>query len=267
MPEGDAVDQLSIDGTENIEVLDISKTEAQEFTDNIKEMADELWHMLLEAYERGVHKALGYKSWGAYYEAEFGQSGKRGDQLLRAGRVVRAIEEYSQDTNVSSPNEAQARELAPLAKKDPQAAAEVWHEAVEEYGEDVAAADVRQTMEKKAEEETSVIWSAKERELAEQLLQGGTVVVNMHSGVHPRLIKWAKENGKFVKVDRRSEWGNPFEVPADGKRETVIRNYGQHYLPYKPSLLDRLGELRGKALGCWCAPEPCHGDVLKAKAE
>ena len=23
-----------------------------------------------------------------------------------------------------------------------------------------------------------------------------------------------------------------------------------------------LSELRGKTLGCWCAPEPCHGDVL-----
>lgn len=23
-----------------------------------------------------------------------------------------------------------------------------------------------------------------------------------------------------------------------------------------------LHELRGKTLGCWCHPEPCHGDVL-----
>jgi hypothetical protein len=24
-----------------------------------------------------------------------------------------------------------------------------------------------------------------------------------------------------------------------------------------------LPELRGKVLACWCAPEPCRGDVLK----
>ena len=23
-----------------------------------------------------------------------------------------------------------------------------------------------------------------------------------------------------------------------------------------------LGELRGKILGCWCKPKPCHGDIL-----
>jgi hypothetical protein len=51
-------------------------------------------------------------------------------------------------------------------------------------------------------------------------------------------------------------------LPYDGDRKTVIENYAQHYLPYKPSLLSRLAELRGRALACWCAPEPCHGDVL-----
>lgn len=30
--------------------------------------------------------------------------------------------------------------------------------------------------------------------------------------------------------------------------------------------LDRLAALDGKALGCWCAPAPCHGEVLAAAA-
>jgi hypothetical protein len=60
--------------------------------------ADELWHLLLHAYERGAHDALGYDSWGEYFEAEFGQSGRRGYQLIDANRVVRAIESHS--TNV-----------------------------------------------------------------------------------------------------------------------------------------------------------------------
>ena len=30
-----------------------------------------------------------------------------------------------------------------------------------------------------------------------------------------------------------------------------------------PALLDRLGELEGKTLGCWCKPDQaCHGDIL-----
>ncbi len=33
-------------------------------------------------------------------------------------------------------------------------------------------------------------------------------------------------------------------------------------VPRLRDLLEALGEPRGKALGCWCKPEPCHGDVL-----
>jgi hypothetical protein len=97
-----------------------------------------------------------------------------------------------------------------------------------------------------------------------RLRQGQTVVVNYHTD--RALIKRAESEGLLVRIDRRSPWGNPFEMPGDGDRLTVIRNYEEHYLPYKPSLLGRLGELRGKALACWCAPAPCHGDVLKAWA-
>lgn len=30
--------------------------------------------------------------------------------------------------------------------------------------------------------------------------------------------------------------------------------------------LERLAALAGKTLGCWCAPGPCHGEVLAAAA-
>jgi hypothetical protein len=30
--------------------------------------------------------------------------------------------------------------------------------------------------------------------------------------------------------------------------------------------LQRLAALHGQTLGCWCAPGPCHGDVLEAAA-
>jgi hypothetical protein len=48
----------------------------------------------------------------------------------------------------------------------------------------------------------------------------------------------------------------------DGDRAAVIAAYRDRYLPSRPDLLARLDELRGKALGCCCAPEGCHGDVL-----
>lgn len=110
-------------------------------------------------------------------------------------------------------------------------------------------------------------WSDDEQILLKQLKAGETVIISMRAEGHPNLRRWAEANGLFVRIDRHTEWGNPFEMPGDGDRETVIANYNEHYLPYKPSLLSRLGGLRGKALGCWCAPESCHGDILKARAE
>jgi Domain of unknown function (DUF4326) len=109
-------------------------------------------------------------------------------------------------------------------------------------------------------------WSEEERSLLKELRAGHTIVVSFREH-HANLVRLAQADGCLVSVDRRTEWGNPFELPYDGDRETVIRNYANHYLPYKPSLLSRLHELRGKALACWCAPEPCHGDILKMKAE
>ena len=64
-----------------------------------------------------------------------------------------------------------------------------------------------------------------------------------------------------VYIGRPSKWGNPFVIGRDGTRADVIRKY-EEYILSKPDLLADLHELRGKVLGCYCAPLPCHGDVL-----
>ncbi len=55
----------------------------------------------------------------------------------------------------------------------------------------------------------------------------------------------------------RSKWANPFK---DGTREEVIEKYREHLRT--SGLINQIEELRGKRLGCWCAPAPCHGEVL-----
>lgn len=65
-----------------------------------------------------------------------------------------------------------------------------------------------------------------------------------------------------VYVGRPSIWGNPFEIGKDGTRAEVIAKY-KVWLASKPSLILLAKQvLRGKVLGCWCAPDPCHGEVL-----
>jgi hypothetical protein len=38
------------------------------------------------------------------------------------------------------------------------------------------------------------------------------------------------------------------------------------WLLANPELFSKLPELKGKVLGCWCAPKACHGDILSELA-
>lgn len=69
-----------------------------------------------------------------------------------------------------------------------------------------------------------------------------------------------------VYVGRPTKWGNPFVIGEDGTREEVLEKY-MRWLGGRPDLIrDVREELQGKDLVCWCAPEPCHADVLLAIA-
>jgi len=65
----------------------------------------------------------------------------------------------------------------------------------------------------------------------------------------------------YVYIGRPSKWGNPFVIGRDGNRDEVVRKYLDYILENKELLKD-LPELKGKNLGCYCAPQLCHGDVL-----
>ena len=80
------------------------------------------------------------------------------------------------------------------------------------------------------------------------------------SSSKPKVVHCKRERYD-VYIGRPSKWGNPFVVGKDGDRETVIELY-REWLTDNPSLLEDLVELKGKVLGCWCAPNACHGDVL-----
>jgi len=97
--------------------------------------------------------------------------------------------------------------------------------------------------------------------------EGHTVyVVSVNCPLHglkmrkTRVVNCKKEPYD-VYIGRPSKWGNPYRIGPDGSREEVIEKYRRHLLN-QPELLADLDELRGKVLGCWCAPQACHGDVL-----
>jgi len=69
-----------------------------------------------------------------------------------------------------------------------------------------------------------------------------------------------------VYIGRGSKWGNPFVIGKDGTREDVIAKYCD-YIAKHPDLLAAIHELKDKVIGCWCAPQACHGHVLAELAD
>ena len=72
---------------------------------------------------------------------------------------------------------------------------------------------------------------------------------------------------------RRGGWqlaasplANPFRPGPDGTRAEVVAKY-REYLLGRPDLLALLPALRGRRLGCWCAPQPCHATVIAELAD
>lgn len=79
------------------------------------------------------------------------------------------------------------------------------------------------------------------------------------------LVVHLKRDPYDIRIDRATKWGNPFIIGRDGTRAEVIAKY-EEWLLTRLDLLASLHELRGNRLGCWCAPQPCHGDVLARRA-
>lgn len=84
-------------------------------------------------------------------------------------------------------------------------------------------------------------------------------------------------NGKIVHINketydvyigRPSKWGNPFThldksagiFKVNTRKESIDRY--REWILTQPDLMTALHELKGKTLGCFCKPKPCHGDVL-----
>jgi hypothetical protein len=105
-------------------------------------------------------------------------------------------------------------------------------------------------------------WDAGQLERKALAEAGKPVRLDMHR--EHALRGWAEETGRFVRCDRRSDFGNPYVVGEDGDRDECCDGFEHGYWPHKRSLHARVPELAGgKVLGCWCAQdERCHCETL-----
>jgi len=80
-----------------------------------------------------------------------------------------------------------------------------------------------------------------------------------------------------VKVDRTTQWGNPFVVGRHGTRAECVELFTKlmagyvcmstdnvsEQLAYRVTAEQKRGSLVGRNLACWCPlDKPCHADAL-----
>lgn len=80
-----------------------------------------------------------------------------------------------------------------------------------------------------------------------------------------------------IYIGRGSRWGNPYSHMEGTQAREVVATRAEAIERYRIDLwndictgkitLEDLSELCDKRLGCFCAPLPCHGDVLAVAAE
>lgn len=89
----------------------------------------------------------------------------------------------------------------------------------------------------------------------------------------PTLVINRRTGARYdVYIGRPSKWGNPFShLPSQFATTVATRNEAiaryREWIQTQPQLLASLHELKGKVLGCWCDPMPCHGHVLADLAD
>lgn len=94
-------------------------------------------------------------------------------------------------------------------------------------------------------------------------------VINLYSAPDA----WAADSS-FVYIGRSGKgfkggFGNPFILNNESERAEVLVKY-THWLVSKvlddPSYAFEVKQLANKTLVCFCAPKPCHGDILQSVA-
>ena len=93
-------------------------------------------------------------------------------------------------------------------------------------------------------------------------------IKSMRNGRHP-----AGTEGKAVRVDRKTAWGNPFPMRSEADRGKVCEQHRAWALkqvvagkaPFTHAKLTELA--RAETLWCWCAPRNCHAETLRDLAQ
>ena len=68
-----------------------------------------------------------------------------------------------------------------------------------------------------------------------------------------------------VYIGRPSIFGNPYKIGKNANRAEVLVAYSVYFevrIEKDEDFRKEVEKLKGKRLGCYCKPLPCHGDVI-----
>ncbi len=238
----------------------------------IVKAAAKLGEVLDKNYPKGGNRGNQYVS-GKVEQDDFGKMPVSKDEssnsrLINNEEELReeVMEEIEDRGEVITVNKVQKEIRKKLKNEDVFVAAtdkDILKKA-KEIKEQKAAAYKQKIVERIENKVSQTEISQEEQDLIDKLSSGETIVININKHFH--VLKEAKERGLYYQIDRYSSYGNPFFLDTDGNRDEVCDGYIE-YFKHKRSLHNKVKELKGKALGCHCAPLRCHGDHLKSLAD
>ena len=86
----------------------------------------------------------------------------------------------------------------------------------------------------------------------------------------PKTWNLYRDRGKIPKgalfMGRPSKWGNPYVLNRDGTRAEVISKFREYFTQQVSTGKLDPEEIRGVDGICFCAPQPCHVDIILAAA-
>jgi hypothetical protein len=101
-----------------------------------------------------------------------------------------------------------------------------------------------------------------------------SLVPECFNDILPYVVNVAKRTPYETYIGRsgrgrvNSGWGNPYKMRSNSLKARIEAVTGYWDLLQSDSnMLARLHDIAGSTLGCWCAPQLCHGHVIAAAAQ
>jgi N6-adenosine-specific RNA methylase IME4 len=218
---------------------------------------------LAEIRDRRLYKEAGYSEFDTYCRKRWGWSEAYVTRNIQAAELARAL-----PIGNGPKNEAQARELVPLAQEDEHQVLEVWDELREEYGDDVTARVVRSAVDKRLRRKRRI-------ENAAALEGKGTPA--FPDGRYKTLVAdppWRYESPGVTKADARHFYPtlSVDEICALGVTDLATEDahlwlWATNALVYEAHEVARAWGFKPVTMLTWCKRGPGVGNYLRNNTE